>query len=458
MDFFFKPKGIALIGATPNTQKSGHVLLHNLRTGFKGPIYPVNPRYGQIDGLTCYRSVLDIPDPVDLAVVFIAAPLVPQAVKDCAARGIPGVMIESAGFAETGEAGRALQEQLKEVGRQTGIRLWGPNCMGLVDAARGYIFSFVSPSIWEEGLAGGGVSLIVQSGMLSGVFLIDALSHGTLGVAKVCSIGNKVDVNECELLEYLLDDGETGAVGLYLESVTDGRRFLEICKGAGKPVVVLKGGKSARGAQAALSHTGSLAGNGAVFSAALAQAGVLEATGFKQMMDLCQTLSMIPKPPPAVPGRIAVLTYSGGAGIVSSDYLEQMGLPLAGPTRATIDAVQSIYPPWMPAANPFDLWPAIESHGTARVYEVTARAVFSDPQVDGVLFHDFVGGFAISPGIEPLAKEARAAGKPLLCWLLGRREEARTYQIGARELGVPVFRELQRAVECLAAVFKARKR
>jgi len=142
MDFFFKPKGVAIVGASANAQKGGYSILKNLKMGFEGEIYPVNPRYREIEGLTCYSSVLEVPDPVDLAIIFIAAPLVPGAIRECAERGIQGAMIESGGFAETGADGRSLQDALKRIVSTTGIRLWGPNCMGLVDTANGSVFSF----------------------------------------------------------------------------------------------------------------------------------------------------------------------------------------------------------------------------------------------------------------------------------------------------------------------------
>ena len=212
MDFFFKPKGIALIGATPNPGKVGYAILKNLLTGFKGRIYPVNPRYKEIEGLTCYPSVQGLPDPVDLSIVFVPASKVPPVIQECAERRIPGAIIESGGFAETGKQGAALQDRLSEIARQTGIRIWGPNCMGLVDAVHGQVFSFVSPTIWDEGLIAGNVSLIVQSGMLSAGFLIDMITHGIMGVSKACSIGNRADVNECDILERIF---QTKHIRLY---------------------------------------------------------------------------------------------------------------------------------------------------------------------------------------------------------------------------------------------------
>jgi len=452
MDFFFKPKGVAIVGASANPSKGGHFILNNVMKGYSGGVYPVNPGYPEINGIKCYPSVSQVPDPVDLAIIFVPAAMVPQVVNECVERGIHGVMIESGGFAETGDSGKQLQERLVEIGHKTGIRIWGPNCMGLVDAVHGQVFSFVLPAIWEEGFIPGDVSLIVQSGMLSAGFLIDIMTNGIMGISKVCSIGNKVDVNECDIMEYLTDDPDTGVIGLYLESIPDGRRFIELCRRSEKPIVALRGGKTPKGAEAAMSHTASLAGNGAVVSGALAQAGVVEAHDFKQMMDLCRSLADYPELLPKNSGRVAVLTMSGAAGILSSDFIEQQGLAVADLSKNTVNALQKIYPNWMPVSNPIDIWPAVEMHGRKKVYAEAFKAICADPEVDAVLFHSFVGGLAASDNISNLVDMTRAAGKPLFGWLMGKRDDAHQFQLKARELGLPVFGELYRAVECMAAV------
>jgi len=458
MEFFFDPKGIALIGATPHAAKGGFSILTNLMQGFSGKIYPVNPRYVSIEGLICYPRVLDVPDPVDLAIVFVPAPLVPGVIRECATRKIPGVMIESGGFSETGEAGIKLQDMLRRISHETGIRLWGPNCMGLVDVVHRHVFSFVSPTIWQYGLMPGEVSLIVQSGMLSAGFLIDTMTHGTMGISKVCSIGNKVDVEECELLEYLIQDTRTSAIGLYMESIPNGRRFMEICSRSPKPIVVLKGGKSCKGAQAAMSHTASLAGNGAIITGALSQAGVVEATDFKQMMDLCRTLAAFPASFPDLPGRIAVLTYSGGAGIVSADFIENLGLKVADLSAQTRETLKSVFPDWMPISNPIDLWPAVEKNGGDKTFRAAVEAVCADPGVDAIFLHLFAGGFSLNFDISPLADRVKSSGKPMIAWLIGERKKALEMQIAIQKQGIPVFREILRSVECLRALFKRNKR
>jgi len=453
MNFFFNPRGIAIIGASTNPFKGGYNILKNIVTGYKGGIYPVNPKYNEIEGLTCYDSVQNVPDPVDMAIVFVPARIAVKAVKECAQRGIKGIMIQSAGFAETGPTGQSLQNELLRIREETGVRLWGPNCMGLVDAVNRHVFSFVLPGIWDDGLMPGEVSLIVQSGMLSAGFLIDTVSHGTMGISKACSIGNKADVNECDILEYLISDPDTKAIGAYLESITDGKRFLKACRSTPKPIVILKGGKSEKGAKAAMSHTSSLAGDAAVISGALAQAHVTEANDFQQMLDLCRTRAMYSYLKKPGKGRTAILTYSGGAGIVSADFMDQMGLELADLSPKTFQKLGEIFPEWMPPSNPVDMWPAIEKNGAEKVYETAFEAVFSDPNVDAVLFHIFIGGIIATLDISPLVDIARKHEKPLFVWLLGRREEALKFQLHVQDLGVPVYRELHRAVECMSAIF-----
>ena len=453
MDFFFNPKGIAVLGATVDEKRGGFAILKNLQNGFTGNIYPVNPRYSEIDGLPCFADISQVPDPLDMAILFVPAPATPGVVQACAERGLPGVIIESAGFSEAGKKGRLLQDQLTEISRKTGIRIWGPNCMGVVDAVHKRVFSFISPHIWSVGLLPGNISLIVQSGMLSAGFLIDTMTRDKLGISKVCSIGNKVDINECHILEYLLKDPDTSVVGLYLESIVEGRRFFEICKRSKKPIVLLKGGKSQEGSRAAMSHTASMAGNSAIVRGAMNQAGVIQADDFKQMMDFSRTLSLYPKKGMRRPGRIAIVTFSGGAGIVSTDFLGRHGLALADLSSNTHESLESVFPEWMPANNPVDLWPAIERVGLDKAYEQTIQAVCADPGVDAVFLHAFVGGSIWHLKLQPLVETARKAGKPVFLWLIGNERDSLGFEKEARQLKIPIFREISRAVESMATIF-----
>ena len=461
MDFFFDPQGVAVVGATPNPLKGGNALLKNILLGYRGRIYPVNPKYPKIEGLTCYPSVSAIPGPVDLAVVFIPAPLVPAAVEDCAAKGVRGVIIESGGFAETGPEGTRLQKALADIVARTGIRLWGPNCMGLVDVVHSRIFSFMDPRAQEEKeFIPGTVSLVVQSGMLSAIFLIDIMSHAVMGVSKVCSVGNKVDVNECDILEYFLTDPDTGVIGFYLESFSDGRRFMDLCRQSDKPICVLKGGRSRKGAEATLSHTASLAGNQRIISGALRQAGVYEARDFKQMMDFCRSLALIKPSANRSSRQVAILTFSGGAGIVSTDFVEEQGLSMAELSESTRASLKKLFPEWMPVANPVDLWPALESHigADVDVYSRSLTAVLGDPEVDAVFLHIAVGTPRIRLNLSDLAVQVCTAGKPVIVWIIGRRDDAYEFQRQALPYGIPVFTELSRAAECLAVVLGGGRR
>ena len=449
MEFFFRPRGIAVVGATASKGKGGNLIVLNLKKGYSGPVYPVNPGYDEIEGLSCYPSVTKVPDPVDLAIVFVAAQMVPQVIEDCAQRGIPGVMIQSAGFSETGTQGAALQEKIRQTAQRTGIRLWGPNCMGLVDVHNQWIFSTVTPAIWDTGLTPGNVSLIAQSGMLAGAFLIDLMSHGTMGIAKVCSIGNKMDVDENDLLEWLIHDPDTAAIGLYLESLTNCRRFMALCRNTPKPVVILNGGKTAGGAAAAQSHTASLSAGGALVAGAMAQANIVTADGFYQLADFSRTLGMYPHLPPETGNRVAVLTYTGAAGIVSADIMDGHGLKLSQFSDTTLETLQTVFPEWMPPANPVDMWPGIILNGSRKTYETAIQAVCADPSVDAVFIHCFAGGFSLETDLETMADTARKAGKPLFCWISGERDRVYQFQKSAQPLGVPVFREIMRAVECM---------
>ena len=458
MKNFFTPEGVIVVGATSNPIKGGNAIVKNLQMGYKGPIYPVNPRYTEIEGLACYPSVTDVPGKADLAIVFVPASQVPEAVAECAANGIPGVMIESGGFAETGPAGAKFQTELLEIAARTGIRIWGPNCMGLVDVAGSNIFSFMVPEWQQQGLLiPGRVSLVVQSGMLSAVFLVDIMTHALTGIAKVCSLGNKIDINECDILEYFMDDPQTDVIGMYLESFADGRRFLELARRCAKPIVVLKGGKSKKGAEAAMSHTASLAGNRRIVSGLMRQAGVIEATDFRQMADICRSLSLTE---PAAGGkRTAILTFSGGAGIVSTDFVEEQGLALADFSPETKRELEKLFPSWMPVSNPVDLWPAIESHlgSDVDVQGLALSAVLADPGVDAVFLHLSAGNIRMLSNLSSFAALIKKHGKPLVAWLVGKQDLVLKTQKEALSAGIPVFTEIGRAAECLRAAIRKRR-
>jgi acetyltransferase len=460
MDFFFEPNGVAVVGATPGPYTGGHYLLTNLTLGYKGPVYPVNPKYDQILGLKCYPRVSDISGPLDLALVFVPAHAVPQVLEDCVARGVRGAILESSGFAEVGPEGKVLQDQCLAIARNGGMRLWGPNCMGLIDISKQYVFSFIIPEAWQGSTNPGGVSLIVQSGLLSAGFITTLMSNKTLGLAKVCSIGNKSDVEETELLEYLLKDPATKVIGLYLESFVNGRRFFELSSSSEKPIVVLKGGKSSLGAEASASHTASLAGNNDLIRDTLRQAGVHQADDFFEMVDIARTLEkdFRLQRPPEGKAKIAIFSYSGAAGIVTTDHMVANGLTLARLSSKTRQRLEELSPAWMPIKNPVDYWPAMEKHGPASAYKHAIEVLHEAPEVDGIIVHLFAGFGLWFLDMKEIMSRIQKPRKPILFWLIGPEKGREVTRSALEEDGWPTFYEIHRTVKVMASLFeKSRK-
>ncbi len=460
MNFFFEPKGVAVVGATPEPHSGGRNLIANLTLGYQGPIYPVNPKYDEILGLTCYPRVSDIKGPLDLALIFVPAEVVPHVLEDCVAKGVRGAILESSGFAEVGPEGKALQDHCLAIARKGGMRLWGPNCMGLIDVSKRYIFSFITPEAWQGVINPGGVSLVVQSGLLSAGFVTTLMGNKTLGLAKVCSIGNKSDVEETELLEYLLKDPATKVIALYLESFIRGRRFYELALSSEKPIVVLKGGKTPLGAEASASHTASLAGNDELIRGVLRQAGIHQADDFFEMVDIARTLEKdFPlQHPPEGKGRIAILSYSGAAGIVTTDHMVANGLTLARLSPLTLNRLGELSPVWMPVKNPVDYWPATEKHGPALAYKHGIEALHDAPEVDGMIVHLFAGfgiWFLDMKEIMSVIKEPR---KPILFWLIGPEKGREVTRVALEGEGWPTFYEIHRTVKVMANLFEESKK
>jgi acyl-CoA synthetase (NDP forming) len=459
MDFFFEPNGVAVVGATPETDSVAHYLIANLTLGYKGPIYPVNPKYDEILSLKCYSRVSEINGPLDLALILVPAPAVPQILEDCVLKGVRGAIIESSGFAEVGTEGKTLQDQCLTIARKGGLRIWGPNCLGLIDASKQYVFSFVTSKAWKEMMNPGGVSLIVQSGFLAAGFVITLMGNRTLGLAKACSIGNKSDVEETELLEYLLNDPATRVIGLYLESFVKGRRFFELCASSNKPIVVLNGGQSFSGAEASVSHTASLSGNNELIRGVLKQAGVRQADDFFEMVDIARTLekNFLLRRPPGKKAKIAVLSYSGAGGIVTADHLERNGLTLARLSPRTVKRLEKLAPRWMPIKNPVDYFSAASEHGPALAYKVAIEALHNDSEVDGIIVHLFAGFGVWHLDMKEIMSDIKRPMKPILFWLMGPEPGREVTRITLEKEGWPTFNEIHRTVRVMASLFEQDK-
>jgi acyl-CoA synthetase (NDP forming) len=460
IDFFFEPKGIAVVGATVEPYHGGRHLVENLTHGYQGPIYPVNPKYPEVSGLKCYSKILDIEGPLDLALIFVPANAVPQVLEDCIAKGVRGAIVQSGGFAEVGPEGKTLQDQCLEIARKGQLRIWGPNCMGLIDISRRHVFSFIIPEAWEGAMNPGHVSLIVQSGLLSAGFVTTLMANKTLGLAKVCSIGNKSDVEETELLEYLLNDPGTKVIALYLESFIHGRRFIELVTSSDKPIVVLKGGKSPQGAVASASHTASLAGNDDLIKGVLRQAGVHQADDFFEMVDIARALEKgfyLQRPLNGKP-RIAILSYSGASGIVTADHMDKHGLTLAHFSPETQKRLEQLTPAWMPIRNPVDYYPAMEKHGPVLAYKHAIEALHADPEVDSMIVHLFAGFGIWSLDMKEILSNIGKPRKPILFWLIGPEKGREPTRLTLEEEGWPTFFEIHRTVKVMASLFEHAKR
>jgi acetyltransferase len=383
---------------------------------------------------------------VDLAIIFIPPRAVPEVMEECGKKGISRIMIQSAGFAETGPQGLALQEACVLTARKYGMRVWGPNCMGIVNGGTGMVASFMRPDIWRGHLKPGKVSLIVQSGMLSAGFLIQILKEGFFGLSKACSIGNRCDVNESDLLEYFAEDSQTEVIAMYLESIVDVPRFRKAIARLKKPVVLLKGGTSTEGARAAQSHTGSLAGDARLTEGFLRQMKIHRATDFFEMVDMTRGLSLWQGRGRG--SRVGIVTFSGASGIVAADHFAGLGITLAPLSQETIRALQTVFPPWMNPQNPVDVWPAIERVGQ-KAFEVAIKAILADPQVDALYLNLYMDWKILEQGVGFL-DSLKGSKKPTAIWLIGDPQCFRKVRDIVEPFGTPVFAELARGARVLS--------
>ncbi len=374
LDFIFKPKSVAIIGASTKPGKIGHILVENLiKEGYPGKIYPVNPKASEILGLKCYPSVKEIQDQVDLAVIAIPAPGVPAVVKDCGEAGIKGVVIISAGFKETGEQGAKLEKEVVEIARSYGIKVVGPNCLGVINT-----YFKLNATFAEHMPPPGRVSFFSQSGAL-GVALIDWAIENNFGFGKFVSLGNKADLNESDFLEYFGADEDTDIILGYIEDVKDGKRFLEVAQRVArkKPVIIIKSGSTEAGARAASSHTGALAGSDKAFTAAFKKAGIIRAYGIKELFEIAEIFKSGKLPEG---NRLLVVTNAGGPGIIAADAADKRGIKLDPMSRESIEELVKKLPPEASLYNPVD----VIGDATSERYRVVLEQAIKDEVVQGI--------------------------------------------------------------------------
>ncbi len=432
LEALFYPRGVAVIGST-SPGRLGYHLIHQLLAGGYEAVYAVNPKAAGLGSIPGYSSAAAIPSPVDLAVVVSPAATVPTVLEDCGQVGVRAAVIITAGFSETGD--QRGEEEVARAARRQGIRFLGPNCAGLVNTAHS-----LAPTL-ETLPPRGGVSLIAQSGAIGGMMLAWAAEYG-LGIAKFVSYGNGADLRESELLRYLAKDADTEVVALYIESVGDGREFMEAARECTryKPLLVVKAGRTESGRRAALSHTGSMAGAEEVYDAALRQCGAIRVRTVEELFDACKALTWLP---PLKSDRVAIVTNSGGPGVMAADWAERIGLHLAEPSPTLRQELAAFLPAQCALKNPVDL--TVE--GTEEGYRRTLLTLLEE--YDAALALNIAPAYLDSvPLAHGVCDAAEESGKPIAAAFLPAQivKEA-VPQLQAR--GVPNFPTGERAVTAL---------
>lgn len=412
MRLLFEPRVVAVVGASRRRGKIGAEVFSNMRRSFRGRVVPVHPDATEIDGVPAFASVSAIPGDVDLAVIVVPAPRVLAVVDECLEKGVKGVVVISAGFSETGARGRDLETALVEKIRAAGVRLIGPNCMGIINTDERVGLNATFSPIYPRA---GRVAMMTQSGAL-GVAILDYVNQLNLGISTFVSAGNKADVSGNDLIQYWAEDPRTSVILLYLESFGNPRKFSEIARrvGRGKPIVVVKAGRSGAGQRAASSHTGALATSDAIADALFRQAGVIRTETFEELFDVGMLLAH--QPPPRGP-RVAILTNAGGPGILAADACEAHGLELPTLGDGTVAALRGFLAENASVANPVDM---IAAAGPAE-YRRALELLLADDRVDGVLVIYIPPVLAEADSVAAAIVEgaAHAGGKTVVATFMG---------------------------------------
>ncbi|MGQ9678235.1 MAG: acetate--CoA ligase family protein [bacterium] len=411
LNFIFKPRSVAVIGASNKEGSVGRALFANiLFNGYTGVVFPVNPKAKSILGVKSYSSVLDIEDEVDLAILIVPAITVPAVLAECGQKKVKGAIVISAGFKELGATGATLEQAVKERARSLGIRLIGPNCFGMINT---------SPSVRLNTTFGrvmprpGNIALISQSGAV-GVNALEYAESEEVGLSKFISIGNKADINECDLLKYLKDDDETDVIALYLEDLANPQDFMAIAREITsrpkrpKPILAIKAGRTTEGARAASSHTGALAGSDEAYNAFFSQARILRVDTVSELIAKAAVLAY--QPTPKGP-KVAIITNAGGVGIMATDACVRYGLSISTLTEKTRNELKKVLPPAAAINNPVD----IIGDGDANRYRAAFRILIQDENIDSIIpiWTPTVMAEAIDVA-NAIAEEAQNTTKPIL--------------------------------------------
>ena len=449
---FFKPRSVAVIGASREPRKFGHVIFKNfVESEFKGKAYPINPKAESILGLKAYPTLKDVPNELDLAIVAVPAPIVPSAIDECLSNNVKAAVIISGGFREIGAKGEALEHEIKDRTAGSNLRIIGPNCIGVYDPTS-HVDTLFLPRYRLRRPKPGPIAFISQSGAF-GSAVLDWAASQDIGISKFISIGNKIDVDEVDLLNYLINDPLTSCITVYVESIGRGREFLKVASKVTerKPLIVLKGGVTPEGSHAALSHTGSLAGSAKIYKGALEQAGVIQAQTVDELFDYARVLAY--QPSPKDQKGIAIVTNGGGFGVISADETSKLGLKLANFSPETLKRLQEKLPDYAIPHNPLDLV------GDADVerYRFALNAVSSDPNVGIVLVIVLLQTSYIESDVVDAITEAQATyGKPtIVCTIGGDFTQMLVKMLEDDQ--IPSYVTPERAVNAINALIKYRK-
>lgn len=439
LNALFSPRSIAVVGASPSEGKVGRVLLENIiRSGFPGQVYAVNPKHDEILGVPCYPSVTAIPDTPQLAVIAVPAPLVESVLEDCGTKGVEVAVVISAGFKETGSEGYERERNLRITAEKHGIRVLGPNCLGVADT-----FTPLNATFAAYPPPPGKVAFISQSGALCTAALSWANENG-FGFSRFVSLGNKMDLDESDILGVLEEDDNTSVVAAYLEGIDNGNEFVRVARSLTrkKPVIVFKAGTTQAGARAVSSHTGTLAGSERAYAAAFQKCGVLRAETVEELFQLSRGFAHS-RPPGG--DRVAIITNAGGPGIITSDAVERSGLHLASFSEETIGKLREKLPPAANIYNPVDVL------GDAREdrYELALQAVLQDKGVDSVVVVLTPQAMTrVRETARVVARLAMGTEKTVLAVFMGGKEAEEAEEILVHG-GVPNFRFPEEAVRVL---------
>ncbi|RLE57312.1 MAG: acetyl CoA synthetase [Thermoprotei archaeon] len=444
--YLFNPRSIAVIGASRDPKKIGYQILKNIiEYGFKGKVYPVNPKADEILGLKCYKSILDIPDEVDVAVISIPAQYVLPVVEECGKKGVKALIVISSGFGEVGNV--ELERKLVETARKYGMRILGPNIFGLY-----YGPARLNATFGPKEVIPGNIAFVSQSGAL-GIALMGWTIAKGVALSAVVSMGNKADIDDADVLEYFETDPNTKVILIYMEGIRPGlgRRFVEVARRVSKkkPIIVIKAGRTERGAAAAASHTGALAGADAIYNAAFKQAGVLRAIGFEEAFDWAKALSMLPPPK----GENAVIiTNGGGAGVMATDAAVECGIRLMEMPPDLQERFRKYMPPFGSPKNPIDL----TGQASEEAYKGALLEAFNEPRIHSIILlycqTAITDPEVLADKIIEAWNEAKER-KPMVVSFIGGIECDRA-MAKLDKAGIPAYPSPERAVSALSAVYK----